>query len=255
MAEMTASTAGSGRRIALAFAYIGLGAALICAAAAVLAGLGHRWEWWHYRDGLNILRIAGWSALGATVLALIGCIAAGVTGERRALRAGIAGVIVGAITFGFPAYRYYQAQTLPPIHDITTDTDNPPLFVAARALRESAENKLNYSPATAALQKQGYPDIVPAVLNVPPAVAFARALAAARAMGWEIVDSAPAEGRIEAVATTLLFGFKDDVVVRVAPLGGGSRVDVRSLSRVGRSDFGTNAKRVRAFLQELKAQK
>jgi len=117
--------------------------------------------------------------------------------------------------------------------------------------RQGAENKTDYSPQTAEQQKEGYPDIAPARLEVPPPAAFERALAAARAMRWDIVAADPAQGRIEATATTLLFGFKDDVVVRVTSDGAGSRVDVRSLSRVGRSDFGTNAKRVRAYLRAL----
>ncbi len=71
-------------------------------------------------------------------------------------------------------------------------------------------------------------------------------------MGWKIVDENQAEGRIEATATTRWFGFKDDVVIRIAPSGGnGSRVDVRSVSRVGRSDVGTNARRIRAFLKKF----
>jgi uncharacterized protein (DUF1499 family) len=256
VAEMTASAqsaAGTGRRIALALAYVGLVAAAICATTDLLAGLGYRWGWWHYRYGIALLRVSGWSALAATAVALIGSVAAGMTGERRALAAGIAGVIVGALALGFPGYHYYQAQHLPRIHDISTDTDNPPRFVAALPLRRGAENKVDYSVDTAAEQKKGYPDIAPAVLQVSPVVAFERALAAARAMGWMIVASVPQEGRIEAVATTLLFGFKDDVVIRIAPLGSGSRIDLRSLSRVGRSDIGTNAKRVRAFLHELTA--
>jgi len=91
----------------------------------------------------------------------------------------------------------------------------------------------------------------PALLDLPPRQAFDAALAAARDMGWEIVDANPGQGRIEATDTTFWFGFKDDVVIRVAPTKTGSRVDVRSLSRAGRSDVGTNAKRIRAFLSRL----
>ena len=72
-------------------------------------------------------------------------------------------------------------------------------------------------------------------------------------MGWEIVASDPAQGRIEATATTFWFGFKDDIVVRLAAEGTGSRVDVRSLSRIGSSDVGANAQRIRAYLEKVKA--
>jgi uncharacterized protein (DUF1499 family) len=90
-------------------------------------------------------------------------------------------------------------------------------------------------------------------LNVTPGRAFDRAVAAAKAMGWDIVASDPAGGRIEATDTTFWFGFKDDVVVRVTPQPAGSRVDVRSLSRVGGGDLGANAARIRAFLAAVKA--
>ena len=107
-------------------------------------------------------------------------------------------------------------------------------------------------PAIAAQQKKAYPDLKPAVLGVPPAQAFDRAVDAAKKQGWEIVAAVPAAGRIEATDTTRWFGFKDDVVIRVRPEGAGSRVDVRSVSRVGRGDVGTNARRIRGFLDALR---
>ena len=88
-------------------------------------------------------------------------------------------------------------------------------------------------------------------LKIPADEAFARARAAAGAMGWEIVAADPAAGRIEAVATTFWFGFKDDVSVRITPAEGASRIDIRSRSRVGRGDAGANARRIRAYLEEL----
>ncbi|MBC7704159.1 MAG: DUF1499 domain-containing protein, partial [Rhodoferax sp.] len=90
-------------------------------------------------------------------------------------------------------------------------------------------------------------------LALPAAQAFQIAERVARAMGWRIVADVPAELRIEATATTLLFGFKDDIVIRVTPTDAGSRVDVRSLSRIGGGDFGTNANRIRAFIKKLRA--
>jgi uncharacterized protein (DUF1499 family) len=104
---------------------------------------------------------------------------------------------------------------------------------------------------TAAKQQGAYPHVRPLDLPVPPAVAFARALDAAKEMGWHIEAVDPATGRIEATATTPWFGFRDDVVIRVAPTPAGSRIDVRSVSRVGKSDLGTNAKRIRAYLAKL----
>ena len=100
-------------------------------------------------------------------------------------------------------------------------------------------------------QRHAYPDIRPLFLPLAPPPAFDRALNAARAAAWEIVAADSASGRIEATATTRWFGFKDDVVVRIAPAASGSRVDVRSVSRVGQSDVGTNAKRIRDYLARL----
>jgi uncharacterized protein (DUF1499 family) len=98
----------------------------------------------------------------------------------------------------------------------------------------------------------GYPDLGPARFTAPPDRVFARAVDIARDLGWEIVATAPAEGRLEATDRTRWFGFRDDVVVRVRPDGAGSRVDVRSVSRVGRSDLGTNARRIRGFMDALR---
>jgi uncharacterized protein (DUF1499 family) len=105
----------------------------------------------------------------------------------------------------------------------------------------------------AAQQKRGYPDLGPATFAAPPDRVLAAAEVAARERAWEIVAVVPAEGRLEATASTPWFGFKDDVVVRVERAGTGSRVDVRSKSRVGRSDLGVNARRIRDFLAALAA--
>ena len=141
---------------------------------------------------------------------------------------------------------------MPAINDITTDTANPPVFVAMVALRAGAPVPVTYpGEATATAQHQAYPDIRPIELAAPPAEAFARALDAAKRMGWEIVVADAGAGRIEGTATTPWFGFRDDVVVRVTPTATGSRIDVRSVSRVGKSDLGTNAARVRRYAAML----
>ena len=150
-----------------------------------------------------------------------------------------------------PWWLYVQAQRLPHIHDISTDTVNPPAFIAVLPLREGAHNPVAYAPGTAVQQRSAYPDIAPLTLAVPPAQAMQRAERAAHALGWTIVAVQAAEGRLEATDTTWLFGFKDDIVVRIRPTAAGSTVDVRSLSRIGGSDLGTNARRVRAFLQRM----
>jgi len=102
---------------------------------------------------------------------------------------------------------------------------------------------------------KAYADIETLVTDVPVAEMFARAEKAARDMGWEVVAAVPEEGRIEATDTTAWFGFKDDIVVRVATDGTATRVDVRSMSRVGKSDMGKNAERIRAYLAKVKEAK
>src|SRR6185369_8526865 len=151
--------------------------------------------------------------------------------------------------FGLPYSWKLKAQKYPRIHDISTDVDNPPRFVAVVPLRPGA---LDYGgAAVAAQQLKAYPDLKTLVLNVPKERAFQSALETAREMGWAIVAEMPAEGRIEATDTTRWFGFKDDIVVRIFPAGERSLVDVRSVSRVGISDVGTNAQRIRSFLGKI----
>jgi uncharacterized protein (DUF1499 family) len=147
-----------------------------------------------------------------------------------------------------------SSRGVPPIHDISTDTENPPPFVAIAPLRADAPNPVEYAgPEAASRQRQAYPEIQPVVVGLPPDTAFVRALAAARAKRWEIVEANAAEGRIEATDRTFWFGFYDDVVIRITPSGTGSIVDVRSKSRVGRGDMGTNARRIRGYLRELQS--
>jgi uncharacterized protein (DUF1499 family) len=164
----------------------------------------------------------------------------------------LAGLGLGLITMGVPAYYLQKARSVPPIHDISTDTEDPPAFETILPLRAQAPNPTTYGgPAVAAQQHEHYPDIAPADLPVGPDAAFDAALAAARDLDWTVVAMDEVGGRIEAIDRTLWFGFADDVVIRIRPTDAGSRVDVRSVSRVGVSDLGTNAARIRAFLARL----
>src|SRR5690606_23147755 len=110
-----------------------------------------------------------------------------------------------------------RAQSVPPIHDITTDLDNPPEFQAVIPLRADAPNSLERPDTLAAQQRAGYPDLAPVTLTMTPDQAFERTLALVQEKGWEIVDADKAAGRIEATDTTRFFGFKDDVVIRILP--------------------------------------
>jgi uncharacterized protein (DUF1499 family) len=180
-------------------------------------------------------------------------------GGSRIEARGIAIAIVAFAAGGLLAYvpwHYDQVRrTVPPIHDITTDPDNPPLFVAAAPLRkEAGENPVVYEGARIAeQQRQAYPDIQPLILALAPAAAFNRALDAAQRMGWTILAADNAAGRIETSDRSRWFGFTDDIVIRVTASGSGSRIDLCSSSRLGRSDFGVNAARVERYLSALRA--
>ncbi len=214
--------------------------AIIGALLLLASGLGVRLGLWTDGTGFALLRYAGYTGIAAGVLALVALFLP--QGRARWIAALLAALAVGAATAYLPYSFQQRAKSAPRINDITTDTDRPPQFT----------KQLSYGgPPVAEQQRKAYPDIQPVVLAAGPEVAFARALAAAEAMGWDIVDAQPKEGRIEATATTLWFGFKDDVVVRITPVPAGSRIDVRSKSRVGRGDTGTNAQRVRAYLKRL----
>jgi uncharacterized protein (DUF1499 family) len=210
------------------------------------AGPGTRMGLWTFGTGFQMMRWAAYAGVAGAALA----VAALVFGTRRGLA--VLGLVLALAAFIPPWQVQRSAATKPPIHDITTDTGDPPRFVAVVPLRRDARNPVEYGgPEIAAQQRNAYPDIAPATLPLPPAQAFERAERAARAQGWDIVAAVPAEGRIEATDTTRWFGFKDDVVIRVRPEGAGSRVDVRSVSRIGRGDVGANARRIREFLHRL----
>lgn len=238
------------RGLSLAFR-VGVFVAVLAVIAMALSGLGSRWGWWNFRTGFSLLRWSAYAAMGGALLALLAA-AGRRSGRTRSIA--IAGVltVVAFAAVAVPWQYRRTARTVPPIHDITTDTDNPPAFVALHDQRPGASNPVEYGgPEVAAKQRAGYPDIQPLELAVPPAQAVARAAAVALELGWTIAAVDTAAGRVEATDRTRWFGFYDDVVVRVTPTETGSLVDVRSLSRVGGSDVGTNARRIRTFLDRL----
>ncbi len=226
--------------------------AILAVAAAVLAGFGTRWGWWNFRTGFTILKVSAYGGVAAAVASIAGGIIAVSGTPRTGLVLAVAGVLLGLITAGIPWSWMRTVQHVPRIHDITTDMDNPPKFIAVLPLRKDASNSAEYGGSeVAAQQRKSYPDIVPFRLKIQPDQAFEQALQTARVMGWEIVEADAGQQRIEATDTTFWFGFKDDIIIRISPAPDGSRIDVRSLSRVGSSDVGTNAKRIRAYFRKL----
>ncbi len=208
---------------------------------------------WPWQAGLKAFTWAAYAGLAAAGLGLIALAAAAIPRFREQVWMPVAAIVLGIVAAAPPLMLLHKAKSVPAIHDITTDPFDPPNFVALLPMRMTQPNGAAYGGiGIAAQQQKGYPDIKSLVLKGTPAETVQKAIDAARACGWEIVASDAPTGRIEATDTSSWFGFKDDIVVRVRPdPSGGSRVDVRSASRVGHSDIGANAERVREFLRRL----
>jgi uncharacterized protein (DUF1499 family) len=218
-------------------------------AALLLAGpIGTRLGLWPFVVGFLMLAVSLLLGLAGASLALV----AGV--KTGSWAPAMAGIFAGLAVVSVPSFIVVSARGTPPIHDITTDPADPPSFVAILPLREAAANPPEYAgPGAADQQRAAYPDVKPLVLELDAGRAFDRALTAVRDLGWDVVANDKPSGRIEAVDTTFWFGFKDDVVVRVREDAGRARIDVRSKSRVGVGDVGTNARRVRELLRRIAA--
>jgi uncharacterized protein (DUF1499 family) len=214
------------------------------------------------RSGLLEIRPALTTFAGALALAVIALLLAfaafiviwkeGLDGMGSALAA----IAIGIALLAYPAYLGIKAYRLPWIYDITTDPIDPPRYEVLARLRPRDANPVIYAGLTAAeLQRTAYPDIEPMEQDANPKAAYEAALAVMTKRKWTLLAKRAPEGRrdgqIEAVARTLIMGFRDDVVVRIRPDGSGSRIDVRSSSRYGTFDFGSNAQRIRALIEDI----
>lgn len=225
-----------------------------------LGALAHRFE----LLGLGPAFLVVLSAIGVAVVAFLGALVMAVYSHRRDLgrnrNLSVVAMLVSLVPVAVIAPQIVQGASVPPIHDITTDTEDSPRFREIVDLRGDAANPLTYgagmeSPEElASLQETAYPTIRSLHSDLGVEEAVARAEEILESQGHEIVNVETADGTgvVEAVATTFWFGFEDDVVVRVRPQDGGSVVDVRSVSRVGQGDLGTNAARIRAFLDAFR---
>ena len=230
-------------------------------AVALIAAFG-TWRVWDFRTGLSTLRYAFFAGIAGILLAMIAAFVAHRTRPRLVL-INVLGIIVAGAFVAFVGNQVRIARSVPAIHDISTNLDDWPRFYRLRVREDNLANvpdlgrrELAALPPRErwkAIHREHYGDI--ATIRVPWSVeeTTGRARDLARQRGWEIVTFDPANGIVEAVATSLFFRFKDDVIVRVRPVteGNGSVVDMRSISRVGVSDVGANARRVRAFLADL----
>ncbi|MBL8535908.1 MAG: DUF1499 domain-containing protein [Hyphomonadaceae bacterium] len=218
---------------------------------------------WRIGFGLMTFRFGIFVFAGAAAFALLALLVALVAPPRRGVFAALLALAIPGAGMGYGAYVRQQAQAIPPIHDISTDLIDPPAFsqavVAARAAVPGGNDldllnkRTGDGRAFVDLQREAYGDIQPVSTAQSPRAAFDAALALAETQGWTIARADAAAGVIEATATTFWYGFTDDIVIRVRPEGEGARVDARSVSRVGRSDLGANAARLRPYLAELRA--
>ncbi|TNE35638.1 MAG: DUF1499 domain-containing protein [Alphaproteobacteria bacterium] len=240
-------------------------ALVIALALIVAAGPGTRIGLWDFRFGLTLVRWCVYAGLAAAALGLLDFGASFMTDVGR--WSSLLVLLVGGALSLHLIQTASAGRSLPPIHDITTDTQNPPAFDKIVALRADALNSLDYVGTTAPvaygseetalvseLQKKAYPDIEPLALSKTRDETMTLVLDLVSARGWELVSADPDKGLIEATDQTFWFGFKDDVAIRITENPeGGVIVDMRSVSRVGLSDLGVNAARVRAFLADLEA--
>ncbi len=228
-----------------------------------VAAIGTGWGFWAYTSGLK--GVAGAFLLGIAVI-LIGLVQEwrvrkSITPPLRARR--WVGMLIALVYVGWIGTFFVKALTVPAIHDVSTDLADPPAFQTLQLRADNLDNVpgaddpkmrgLTPEQRWAMVHQKDYGDIRSVRVNEPVATVIAKAERLAKARGWDVAISLPEEGRMEATETSAFFQFKDDVVLRVRPsnTGEGSIVDMRSVSRVGQSDLGMNAKRVRSFLADL----
>lgn len=229
----------------------------------LVSALGTGWGLWEYTSGLKGVTWAFFLGLGAILFGLLFGWRAqkSISPPPRTRR--WAGMLVALVYVGWVGTFLMAALTVPAIHDISTDLADPPTF---RTLQLRADNLDNVPGANddemkgftpqqrwVVVHQKAYGEIRSVRINEPVPMVIAKAERLAKARRWDVAVALPEEGRMEATDTSALFRFKDDIVLRVRPTdtGEGSVVDMRSVSRVGLSDLGVNAKRVRSFLADL----
>lgn len=234
-------------------------------ATALLAAAGSGMEMFSFRTGFAVLRYAFFAAIVGGLLAIVAFVAAR-RNHTQVGRANLLAFVVAALFVAYLSMHIVTARSVPAIHDVATDLVDLPQFEALKVRDDNLDKvpdngrselaRLAPEDRWKVLHGEAYGDLRAVRLPVTPADALAHAEALARKRGWDVARVDPRGGTLEATATTLFFRFKDDVVVRVRAdreRPGGSIVDMRSISRVGGSDVGVNAKRIRGFLRDLRA--
>ena len=239
-----------GSKILVHLAVWGLRLALIAPVIMLIAGGLYRLRFVDFQIPLLAFAVAVLMAAVAALLGLIGALVSARVGSADAKRA-VAALVVALVVLVAPLNTVRQGAGVPMIHDITTDLEDPPVFVEVPRKRLSSDNSLDIDAEVLAAQKAYYTDIEPTLLPMAKAEAFALVREAVNAFEWVVHAENANLGYIEATASTPFFGFRDDIVIRVMEQSGAVRVDMRSASRVGLSDLGVNAKRIRDFMDMI----
>jgi uncharacterized protein (DUF1499 family) len=206
-----------------------------------------RFELVHFRVGLIIFAASALFSLTAiTISALFSRRCNNDNDRKRLSRA----AIIALPAISFLALNIISGSHRPLIHDVSTDLASPPMFIATPALRKPDDNPLNHTPEVADIQRKAYPELDSIQIQLPFEQAQALCVTTARELGWEIHYQQP--GHIEATSRSFWFGFTDDIVIRLHETDSGTKIDLRSASRVGKGDMGANAKRIIHFSSLIK---
>ena len=218
-----------------------------------LAVIGHRFGLWGFTASTAMLALCLLASVTILLCSAIIYFRSHNPARRRNLRnAMLLAAVMPALVVGFLASMSMRGPQ-PVIHDVTTDTEQVPRFDRAAAMRGDESNTLAIKPDSIAAQKEAYPQLQPLPSPLDPEQAFSLALAVASNLGWTVYNADPTNGRIEAYEKTALWGFIDDVVIRITPTDDGTIIDLRSVSRVGRGDLGANAQRIERFIEAFHA--
>ena len=239
-----------GNKISGRLAVWGLRLAVIAPLMMLVAGGFYRLRFVDFQIALLALAVAVLIAAVAALLGLVGAVLGARDGSANTKRA-VAALVVALVALVVPLNTVRQGAGVPMIHDITTDLEDPPIFVEVPRKRMSSDNSLDIDAEVLAAQKAYYTDIGPTMLPMAKAEAFELVREAVEASGWKVHAQKANLGYIEATASTPFFGFRDDVIIRVTEQAGTVRVDMRSASRVGLSDLGVNAGRIRDFMEMI----
>jgi len=199
---------------------------------------------------------AGGALLGGLVSVIVSLIAIVLTrggadpaGRTKALTGLAIGLGLMIIVLGAAS----TAGDAPSINDITTDLDNPPKFTTSIVVPDYVGRNMNYPDEFKSVVRESYPDLAPLRVAGSKEDTFRRAIAVAEEMGWEIVARSESNGVFDAQDVSTIFRFVDDIAIRVTATNSGSRLDMRSKSRDGKSDLGANAARIRAYFERFAA--